>query len=244
MYVRASQLLGYEIWGDGCHIGKVKDLLIEGESWHIRYAEIDTENWMSAGRRVLLSTLELRKINHATGVITASRSREFIANGPLLDWHTPVTRSFESKLCDYFGYCPYWGEPVVRSKDPQHIGVLQIGENLEPECLHSFFEMRAYSVQAKDADIGFVKDIILNDANLETAHLEINTCGRCPKQNSVLIKPQEVSVAQWRARHLAVDVTQEQLRKRSASFAQSKQRDYYVDKPNLNPLEVFLEPEF
>jgi hypothetical protein len=76
---------------NGCHIqaadgeiGHVDDVLVDEDSWRIRYLVLDTSNWIG-GRSVVVSPRVLTAVNLPERLVKVDAGREDIRNSPELD---------------------------------------------------------------------------------------------------------------------------------------------------------------
>jgi hypothetical protein len=103
----AKEVVGYRIHADDGAIGHVEDLLVEIESWDIRYAVVDTRNWLP-GRKVLLSPTWIERVTWAESELRVMLSKEVIRNSPKYEPSTRVDRKYEEALFDHYGCRKYW----------------------------------------------------------------------------------------------------------------------------------------
>lgn len=94
-------------------IGHVVDFIIDEESWVIRYVEVDTGNWLP-GKKVLLSTRLISRIDWDAGCLQISLPRQVIQKAPPYNPDQPLERDYEQGLFDYYemhlsgNQKPYW----------------------------------------------------------------------------------------------------------------------------------------
>lgn len=104
------EVTGYHINATDGDIGHVDDLVVEDESWVIRYLVIDTRNWLP-GKKVLLVPSWVQQVEWLERMVYVDLKRETIANSPEFDASAPVNRDYEERLYDYYGRRKYWEEP-------------------------------------------------------------------------------------------------------------------------------------
>ena len=102
-----DEVTGYHIEAEDGAIGHVKDLLVDDETWAIRYLEVDTQNWWP-GKKVLVSPQWLNNISWPDSKVYVDLTRETIKNGPEWSESMTVTREYENRLYDYYARSPYW----------------------------------------------------------------------------------------------------------------------------------------
>lgn len=76
---------------NGCHIqatdgeiGHIDDVLIDEDSWRIRYLVLDTSNWIG-GRSVVVSPRVLTGVDLSERIVKVEADRADIRNSPVLD---------------------------------------------------------------------------------------------------------------------------------------------------------------
>lgn len=100
-------LLGLQVLATDTDAGTLGGLLIETESWSVRYLIVDTGLWLG-GKQVLLSPRSVRSIDEEEGRVVVDVSDTDIAGGPEYDSRAELTRECEAFLHDYYGWPPYW----------------------------------------------------------------------------------------------------------------------------------------
>lgn len=100
------EILGYDIQGTDGSLGHVADLVVEDETWEVRYLVLDTNRWW--GRRVLLARQCASRVSWAQKRVSMNVSRAEIKASPAWDGTEAVNRAYESHLYDYYGRPVYW----------------------------------------------------------------------------------------------------------------------------------------
>lgn len=103
----AKELRGYHIQGRDDAIGHLDDVIIDDETWHVRYLVVDTSNWWF-GRKVLLSPHWASRVSWEERKVYLDMSRQEIKDSPEWTATTGVHREFERSLHDYFARPAYW----------------------------------------------------------------------------------------------------------------------------------------
>lgn len=104
----AREVMGYSIEATDGEVGHVEDLILEDESWTIRYAVVDTRNWLP-GRKVLIAPSWIEWIRWNDRKVGVNLDREQVRNSPEFNPADPVNRRYEERLYDYYGRPAYWG---------------------------------------------------------------------------------------------------------------------------------------
>jgi hypothetical protein len=98
----ANILRGYAIRARDGDIGKVDDFLFDDQSWAIRYLVVDTGNWLT-GRKVLVLPAALDVPDWKTEMLTVKVTKQQIEDSPPLAASRPVSRQKEAELHRYYG---------------------------------------------------------------------------------------------------------------------------------------------
>jgi uncharacterized protein YrrD len=101
------EVTGYHVSALGGEIGHVEDFLFDDKTWEIRYAIIDTKNWLG-GRRVLISPRWIKRVSWRNRMIYVDLARDRVRKSPKWDPSQPVSRKYELELHKNYGCGPYW----------------------------------------------------------------------------------------------------------------------------------------
>ena len=94
-------------------MGHVEDLIIDDDTWAIRYLVINAENWWP-GKRVLVSPQWIQHVLWERWEIFVGLSAEAIRQAPEYTEHLLVTREYETRLHGHYGRRRYWiDEPAT-----------------------------------------------------------------------------------------------------------------------------------
>ncbi|MBS0445395.1 MAG: PRC-barrel domain-containing protein [Proteobacteria bacterium] len=99
---------GYDIQASDGSIGHVKDYIFDDESWAIRYLVVDTRNWWPGGRKVLLATRWIDRIDWAESNVFTTLTRDEVKASPEYDETVAVQRDYEAKLHAAYNRDVYW----------------------------------------------------------------------------------------------------------------------------------------
>jgi len=101
------EVIGSHIQATDGQVGHVEDFIADDERWVVRYAIVDTGNWLS-GRRVLLAPAWITEVSWPESKVYMDLDRRTIENSPEFDPSAPVNREYELRLYDYYGRPRYW----------------------------------------------------------------------------------------------------------------------------------------
>jgi hypothetical protein len=106
----ANNVIGYHIEATDGDIGHVEDLIVDGETWEIRYMVVDTQNWWP-GKKVLVAPQWNDRVSWDDSKVYVDLSRETIRNAP--EYHPEaLDREYEETLYDYYKRPKYWKSRV------------------------------------------------------------------------------------------------------------------------------------
>ncbi|RSK28785.1 PRC-barrel domain containing protein [Bacillus sp. HMF5848] len=97
---------GYRIHARNGEIGHVSDMIIDDETWEIRYIIVDTNNWLP-GKKVLVATDWITDLNWPDKTVTVDIMKDSIKNAPEYDPTEPLSKQDEEKLYHYYNKAEY-----------------------------------------------------------------------------------------------------------------------------------------
>lgn len=103
-----QEVMGYHIQATDDEFGHLMDMVLDDETWEIRYLVVDTRNWFPGGKKVLISPAWITDVDWVLARIEVSLPKERIKNSPKYDPSQPVNREYEARLYDYYGRPKYW----------------------------------------------------------------------------------------------------------------------------------------
>lgn len=102
-----SEIRGYHVQGSDESIGHIEDVIVDDETWEVRYLVVDTSNlWF--GRKVLVEPRWARRVSWEEGKVYFDLTRKAIHDSPTWDPGAGVNRQYEVQLYDYYGRPVYW----------------------------------------------------------------------------------------------------------------------------------------
>ena len=103
-----DNVAGYHIQASDDSIGHVEDFIFDDESWSIRYLVVDTRNWWPGGRKVLVATRWIDRIDWADRKVYTGLSRDAVKASPEYEESSTIDRAYEARLHDAYGREGYW----------------------------------------------------------------------------------------------------------------------------------------
>ena len=215
----ASDLVGYKIEATDGAIGSVEDFLFDDRRWTIRWAVIDTGDWLP-GRAVLLPPSQLVRPDPQRRVLKVALTRAQVENSPDFSTDPPVNRQHEELLYNYYGWAPYWQagflEPGLTPPlmPPLYAAGAKPPEPIAAEgdpTLRSTSDVTDYRVRARDGDIGHVEDFLVDSDNWAIRYLVIDTRNWWPGKK-VLVATHWVTNISWSERAVHFETTRERIK--------------------------------
>jgi sporulation protein YlmC with PRC-barrel domain len=102
-----KEVMGYHIHASDGEIGHVQSLLIDEQTWSIRYLVVNTSNWF-LGRTVLVAPPWIEDVRWADRSVSIKMTRAEIQGAPLYDSSEDLNRKLEIGLFEYYGRPGYW----------------------------------------------------------------------------------------------------------------------------------------
>jgi len=209
----AKSLRDYHIHATDGNVGRIKDFLFDGEAWVIRYAVVDTSEWLP-GRNVLLIPDVLGVPSMEGQVLPVDLTRSQVRDSPDIEADKPVSRQHEVDLFEYFGWSPYWGAGRGGSGKVATRGVAQGAKTDRPPSgdprLRSMREVAGYSLHASDGQIGHVEDFVIDDESWIIRYIVVDTRNWLPGKK-VIISPDWVSAIDWQTRTVSLEHSKDEV---------------------------------
>ena len=173
----ASAIKGFTIEATDGPLGSVSDFLFDDDNWRIKWLVVDTGNWLP-GRLVLIHPVALGKPEASRRQFPVTLTKQQVTDSPLIATDLPVSMQMESRLYDYYGWDPAWGETYFQSgamttrlvAPPYLAGAFPHAANHDgaradgsDQHLRSMSAMNGYHIHASDGQIGSASDFLIDD---------------------------------------------------------------------------------
>lgn len=109
-------VIGYHIEATDGDVGHVHGLLVDEESWAIRYMVVDTSNWW-LGHKVLIAPPWIRDMRWVEEKVSVGLTRQAVKDAPAYDPAAQLHREQEQRLHEHYGQAGYWSDGVKRETD-------------------------------------------------------------------------------------------------------------------------------
>ena len=100
-------VMGYHIHATDGDIGHVQGLLVDEETWAIRYLVVDTSNWWT-GHKVLIVPQWVHDISWPDARVSVNLTRQAVQDAPVYDPSVPLERQLEDDYFRHYGRANYW----------------------------------------------------------------------------------------------------------------------------------------
>jgi hypothetical protein len=196
-----KELLGYDIEAMDGTKAQVKDFLFDEETWIIRYLEADFGNLFNS-KRILIPRMLLKNSNIGDKKFYVDINKNRLESYPKPEDELTVSRRYEEELHKYYGLDTYWGfsYPYPGAGATTGLGTSdyisprasRVPSSLVDEedlgtSLHSFNEVKGYSIQAVDGDLGHIDDLIIDDVDWQVAFFVVDTSNWMPWSKKVIL---------------------------------------------------------
>jgi hypothetical protein len=103
----ANQVMSYRVHATDGDIGHVHGMLMDDETWAIRYLVVDTSNWWP-GQKVLVAPQWIKSVNWVDDKIYVDLSRQELKDAPHYDADAYPNRTQEADIFKHHARRPYW----------------------------------------------------------------------------------------------------------------------------------------
>ncbi|UOE95993.1 PRC-barrel domain-containing protein [Alkalihalobacillus sp. LMS39] len=246
MLFYSSSLERYSIEAKDGSIGVVEDVYFDEDNWTIRYLVVNTNPWLP-GQKRLISPISIETVDTLVNMVRVDLAKEEIKNSPSIDTHLPISKQYEKKFHDFYGYPPYWVGPGVWGNETYARGLmLQHAEvaggvvkedfmkreidKYEEEgksLLHSGKEItgkiNGYRINAKGETFGQVVDILIEKDTWTIRYFLVETKKWLPSKE-VIVSTDWIQSVNWETREIQMDITKEAV-ENSPQFIRDKHPD-------------------
>lgn len=106
-------VMGYHIQATDGDIGHVQGLIVDEETWAIRYMIVDTSNWW-LGHQVLIVPQWIQDVSWPEATVTVNLTRQAVKDAPPYDSAAQLDRKAEMEIHAHYGRPGYWADEVKR----------------------------------------------------------------------------------------------------------------------------------
>lgn len=113
-----NALMKYYIEASDGGMGHVQGLLLDDDTWAIRYLVVDTSNWWG-GHQVLIAPHWIQEISWLDATVSVKLTQQAVKDAPPYDSALPFSRDQEMALYDHHARAGYWAREV-KFENPQY----------------------------------------------------------------------------------------------------------------------------
>jgi hypothetical protein len=110
-----NDLIGYHIHASDGDIGHVQGMLVDEDTWAIRYLIVDTSNWW-LGHTVLIAPQWIERVSWADETVSVDLSRQAVMDAPPFDPVVGVDRNHEEGIWTHYGRGGNWPNEPDRTR--------------------------------------------------------------------------------------------------------------------------------
>jgi hypothetical protein len=104
-------VVGYHVHATDGDIGHVEGMLVDDETWAVRYVIVDTSNWW-LGHKVLIAPQWISEVGWADSKVYAQLTRQAVKDAPPYDDSGEFDRAKEVGIYRHYGRPVYWPAEV------------------------------------------------------------------------------------------------------------------------------------
>ncbi len=107
----------YHIHASDGEIGHVEGMLVDDETWTLRYFVVNTSDWW-LGHQVLVAPSWISDISWLEATVSVDLSREAVKHAPAYDPEALPDREQEKRMHEHYARPGYWAEHAKREIEP------------------------------------------------------------------------------------------------------------------------------
>ena len=107
---------GYHVHAKDGDIGHVADLLVDDQTWALRFMLVDTSNWWG-GHRVLVAPQWIEAVSWSDAKVSVDLTRRAVKDAPPYDSAAQLDRQQELAIYEHYGHPGYWSGKATRGAD-------------------------------------------------------------------------------------------------------------------------------
>ena len=111
-----QEVIKYHIQATDGDIGHVQSLLIEEDTWAVRYLIVNTSNWW-LGHEVLIAPQWIQNVSWPRNTISVNLTRQAVQGSPPYDSAAQLDREQETGIYDHYGRPGYWASEAKSGRN-------------------------------------------------------------------------------------------------------------------------------
>lgn len=213
-----KNIQGYTMGAQDGNIGRCHDFLIDDLDWAVRYVVADTMKKWLPDRKVLISPIAIGTAEPADRKLNVGLTKGQINDSPPLDATAPVSRQYEIAYNRYYDWGHYWFGSAVWGAH-RYPRLLQRSQHRwkdnekekKRSKLRSAREVFGYRIQAKDANLGHLDDLIVDMETWTVRYLVVVTRNWVPAVKKMLVKPTRIERVDGHCREIRLNLHSGQI---------------------------------
>jgi hypothetical protein len=102
-----NEIMRYYVHASDGDLGHVQGLIVDEQSWAIRYLIVNTSNWW-LGHNVVIATDWIDDVSWAESTLSIDLKRQAIKDSPAYDAKAGLSRAQEAVIHAHYGRAGYW----------------------------------------------------------------------------------------------------------------------------------------
>ncbi len=102
-----KEVMDYHIGATDGDIGHVQGMLVDEETWAIRYIIVNTSNWW-LGHQVLIAPQWIQDVSWSDATVSVNLTRQAVKDAPPYDSAAQLDRDQEIGIHEHYGRIGYW----------------------------------------------------------------------------------------------------------------------------------------
>ena len=112
-------VMTYNVEASDGDIGHVQGLLVDEETWAIRYMIVNTSNWW-LGHKVLIAPQWIQDVRWSDATVSVDLTRQAVKDAPPYDPTAQLDRDQELGIHEHYGRPAYWADEKKREAEISH----------------------------------------------------------------------------------------------------------------------------
>ncbi len=194
--IRAREIIGWGVEATDAELGRLADVLINEETWEIRYFVVDTST-LFAGSKFLVSPIAVREpLDKNNKIINLRYTKKDFEKAPEASKRQPIGGELKQHVADAYGWPESIADVFRFVADP---GLVKGFEKDIETTLRSSSELIGYNVEKSDEDIGKAIDLVFdNDCHpWKVSSLCVDKSNLLATAAETLIFPKSIKEISW-----------------------------------------------
>ena len=247
MLLSLKSIIGHKVVAIDGEIGTVSDLLFSEKSGALRYVVIDPQKWNPLSQRVLISPVSIYYINVDSKQMYLSITQEKVQSSPGVEEQETVSRHFEAKLYQHYGYGYYWmgtdlwgisSDPMMLKGQSNDDSTVSDSESESDIDLRSISEVTRYSCIAADDSSHAFADIIVDTRKWSMPYFVVDIGANLLQDNLAVVNWQAIGEISWKEQSVKIKVNKHQLAANPHFDSYAINSDAFLEMMSASPTDI------